>query len=1107
MRKTLLYLTCALFCSVLFIRQAQAQVFVYEETFTQGQTYCPGSTNYDNWGTFRANLLPLPYLYVTISGSLDPVGITCNDPAAVAQIAANLNSGTETSITCNGTIWRIGAACNTGCAIVGDDIELNAANTGSDCSCGGDYTLRPCIGNANWGSIGVGGCNAATQSMRVEFFAPSFDDDAGIIGILNPALPTCGLDSQDVTVKLQNLGNNTLTSCTINWSVNGGTTSTFSYTGSVAPQGGCDTVIITNASFSNGDDLVIWTTAPNGAIDSLAANDTSAITLSTGLAGTYNIPGDYADFTAAAADLEAFGVCDHVIMNVAAGTYTEQVTIGDILGTDTNRTVTFQGATGIPGDVILEFDPSSTFNQNGVLRISDGDFITVKDMTIDNLSNTFSYGRTVVLEGSATNNVFQNCDIDGSPFNTTSVNNCVVYANSAGLHNNTFTDNRILGGSYAIYYRGDFTTHTTRAVFEDNDVENYYYYGIYSYYNDSTTIRGNRFTTDKPYTSLRGIYVLDNDKQLNIESNYITNDSSNAGNYFYAMYVGNSDGSLNNRLKVTNNCVVGGNPNYSGTAYTFYLTNSGLMDVHNNTFTRISTPTSTAGYCHYLLNGGLISELNNSFVTYGSHYARYVNSTYSLIESDNNNFYTNGNNMLFLNGAYNNLATFANETGFDMNSVTTDPMFYDTTFACATCNDTLDGAGTGGLVTMDVDGNIRSTQTPDIGATEFIATANFTLGDDTTVCGTSYLLESGPAQSVLWEINSVPNSNPTVMINASGSQPEDFIVDIDVQTACGQADDQLIVTLVPGAALDSAQHICADQTATLDPGGGGTADYMWSTGDSTSTIDVDSPGIYNVTKMEMGCESFASIVVTKSEAVDILDIEPCVDAVPVTIDATITNGVSYAWSGGSSTGTAQNTFNQSDIYSVTATDAEGCVSEDTFSIYILEDPIAAITYVANGGFGYFFNSQSSQFISSNTTYSWVFDGNQTSSQANPYFLFPYSTTSQTYTVSLEIDNGCETDLVEIDVVVDPLGIASVANSKGFKLFPNPANSVLNITAEEAWSELTIEIMDVTGRVMSREQLNASQDLISIGVDHLSAGNYIVRLNADDEVSTFSVIVE
>lgn len=1079
------------------------QLFIYEEQFSQGTTYCPGSSVYDNWGTFRSNLVALPYISCTISGSLDATGITCDDPAAVAQIAAALNAGTETNITCNGVVWRIGANCITGCAVAGDDVELNAANTGSDCSCGGNYTLRPCIGNANWGSIGVGGCNAPTQTMKVEFLAPSFAVDAGTPEIINPSLPTCGLDSQAITVKLQNLGQDTLTNVTINYTINGGTPVVYNWTGSVDPQGGCDTVVIDTVNFSNGDDLVVWTTGPNGGIDSLPSNDTASVTLQTGLLGTYQIPGDYATFQAAVTALETFGVCGDVIMNVATGTYDEQIAIGTILGTGPNATVTFQGATGNPSNVTLEFDPSSTFSQNGVLQITGTEYLNFKDMTIDNTSATFSYGRVVVFGNAASHVSFDNCELNGSPTNTTSTNNVVVYGQGVTIDNISFDDCHFIGGSYSFRIFSVSANHSSNISVTNSVLDSAYFYMAYFYYCDSMTFHNNEMEVATPYTgTIYGLYMVDCDLYGEITQNRIYN--TGGTEIFRGIYMSGCDGTLNNPLNISNNCVTVGNVGDNDFATSFYMVNSGIATVTNNTFNNLNTLGN--GYAHYISGGGLIEERNNSFINYGTGYARYTTSVYSMTVSENNNYHSEGANVIWLNGAHNSVESFSNTTGFDLNSVETDPAYYDT-LACATCNDTLDGGGmvvTG--IDVDVNGETRSTTSPDIGAVEYIAAGSFDLGGDSTYCADHLLLEAGPAQSVTWNVDGNSASTPTYLLENTGTQPQTFNVSVNILTnGCGPASDNLQITLVPPASLDSTVHICADATETLAPGGGTNAVYSWSNGETTPTIDVSEPGTYSVNVMEDGCESDASIIVTQSQAIEIDDVEPCVDDTPLAIDGTINDGISYAWSDGSTT--AVITISQSDDYTVTATDAFGCVSTDSFNVNILEDPVAAITYQGTGGSAYQFSSATSQFIGSNTTYNWVFDNGNTSTQANPFYIFPWSATPVTYNVSLEVDNGCETDDAQLTIVVDPLGIPGIGNVEGFSVFPNPVKNTLFIASEVSWTELQVDIMDMTGRNLSSESFNAGQQLLSMDVSELAAGNYIVRLTADGNTGVYHVIVD
>ena len=210
-----------------------------------------------------------------------------------------------------------------------------------------------------------------------------YNNDAGIAEILNPAVPTCDLDSVDVQVSLTNQGLDTLQNCSVYYQINTSTPVAMYYTGSIAPQGGLDTVTIGNASFSNGDSLTVWTELPNGVQDSISSNDELSMATATGLSGTYAIPADYATFNEAKDDLVAFGVCGDVVFNVATGTYTEQVEFPAILGTDEDNTITFQSASGSTGDVMLNFASNSSAN-GYVVKFSGGDFIKFQDMTIKN---------------------------------------------------------------------------------------------------------------------------------------------------------------------------------------------------------------------------------------------------------------------------------------------------------------------------------------------------------------------------------------------------------------------------------------------------------------------------------------------------------------------------------------------------------------------------------------------------------------------------------------------------------------------------------------------------------------------------------------------------
>ena len=95
-----------------------------------------------------------------ISGSNDPTGITLTNAAYILGIATALRTNTAYGpVSSNGYSWAVG-----GC---GSGPELTA--TGSICSCNTGYTVRPCIGNLNWGAVNAYTCSAGSQTLTVTF--------------------------------------------------------------------------------------------------------------------------------------------------------------------------------------------------------------------------------------------------------------------------------------------------------------------------------------------------------------------------------------------------------------------------------------------------------------------------------------------------------------------------------------------------------------------------------------------------------------------------------------------------------------------------------------------------------------------------------------------------------------------------------------------------------------------------------------------------------------------------------------------------------------------------------------------------------------------------
>lgn len=92
----------------------------------------------------------------------------------------------------------------------------------------------------------------------------------------------------------------------------------------------------------------------------------------------------------------------------------------------------------------------------------------------------------------------------------------------------------------------------------------------------------------------------------------------------------------------------------------------------------------------------------------------------------------------------------------------------------------------------------------------------------------------------------------------------------------------------------------------------------------------------------------------------------------------------------------------------------------------------------------------------------------------------------------EYDNCNENNINEI-----------TTNGAMLSIFPNPASNSISIDIEKEYTDLTIEIIDETGRVVySRNDLENP-----ISLDNFVTGIYFVRLQVDGDVTTKKIVVE
>ena len=85
--------------------------------------------------------------------------------------------------------------------------------------------------------------------------------------------------------------------------------------------------------------------------------------------------------------------------------------------------------------------------------------------------------------------------------------------------------------------------------------------------------------------------------------------------------------------------------------------------------------------------------------------------------------------------------------------------------------------------------------------------------------------------------------------------------------------------------------------------------------------------------------------------------------------------------------------------------------------------------------------------------------------------------------------------------------ASIQPEKGIELYPNPVTGGrLNITATE--SILSVQVMNITGKIVFNEEFPSNTTMVTLELDKLEKGIYLVRINfPTKEVHTEKIMIK
>jgi hypothetical protein len=442
-----------------------------------------------------------------------------------------------------------------------------------------------------------------------------------------------------------------------------------------------------------------------------------------------------------------FGVSGPIVFNVAAGTYSEQVLIsGAIDGASNINTVTFDGGTGNAASRIITYAAASS-SSRFTFQLNNVQYVRLRNLTITATGGTYGWG--VHLTGANSgNNHIKNCIVTISGTGTTSTTSVnyagiVVSGSNTGAETGTNADNleidsnTINFGHYGIACNGNDSPKGINNKFRNNTINNSYKRGIHLAAQDGVLVERNQISLRSaavPPASSYGIYCYAFESTSGIKNvinaNKITSNIGTSGIYF------NSCGNNPGPKGLVSNNLIGGDHKLA-TGNCIYMTGSNDWIFAQNTLDFNIDGTSQTDAALYVTSGCSGIELYNNIIMNskpGAALAVNIPEVNNFQVLDYNIYYKSGylKPLINLDGTTYSDDKFVGMSGLNNNSLVKSPGLSKTgnmhiTNACTNGGSLASYTADPVLsfyLSKDIDGDVRNTSSPDIGADEYVSATN-----------------------------------------------------------------------------------------------------------------------------------------------------------------------------------------------------------------------------------------------------------------------------------------------------------------------------------------------------------------------------------------------
>jgi PKD repeat protein len=360
------------------------------------------------------------------------------------------------------------------------------------------------------------------------------------------------------------------------------------------------------------------------------------------------------------------------------------------------------------------------------------------------------------------------------------------------------------------------------------------------------------------------------------------------------------------------------------------------------------------------------------------------------------------------------------------------------------------------------------------------------LGPDRTTCGQYTLSANNPGAKYLW---STGDTTQTISRLGSGT----YWVRVTNASGCFDADTVNITAgPIPSVDLGPDRVICNNNTVTLTAGTPNVT-YFWSNGASTPSITVNSPGTYSVVVTNSsGCQDTDTVVINRSNLFVNLGNDRTVCTGDQTTLIAGPSGPTYIWSNGGLGSSI--VITTGGTYSVTATDASGCVARDT--VNITGHPTPVPNFTSSGTFRMFDPVQFTDQTAGNpTAWLWDFGDGATATVRNPQHTYQ---AFGDFTVTLRVTDGPCIRTISKTVTIDLFQSLEETLGLDLRVYPNPADDFVQVEyALDHSVAARLVLTDLAGHTLWAKDIGfQTQGLEVIPTAVLASGMYFLQFEVE-----------